>query len=44
MDGIEEPIHLIEHALDEVVYVKMKGDRELKGKLHVCLSCLSLGL
>lgn len=33
--GLEEPLDLIKLSLDEVVYVKMKGERELRGRLHV---------
>lgn len=33
--GIEEPLDLIKLCLDEILYVKMKGERELRGKLHV---------
>lgn len=33
--GIEEPLDLIKLSLDEVVFVKMKGERELRGRLHV---------
>ncbi|KAI8914818.1 U6 snRNA-associated Sm-like protein-like protein LSm3 [Powellomyces hirtus] len=29
-----EPLDLVRLSLDERVYVKMRGDRELKGKLH----------
>jgi hypothetical protein len=32
---VEEPLDLIRLSLDEVIYVKMRGDRELKGRLHV---------
>jgi len=30
-----EPLDLVRLCLDEVVYVKLRGDRELKGRLHV---------
>lgn len=33
-----EPLDLVRLLLDEVVFVKLRGDRELKGRLHV--SCL----
>lgn len=33
--GIEEPLDLIKLSLDEKIYVKLKGDRELRGVLHV---------
>jgi small nuclear ribonucleoprotein (snRNP)-like protein len=32
---LEEPLDLVKLALDEKVIVKMKGNRELKGVLHV---------
>jgi hypothetical protein len=32
---VEEPLDLIRLSLDEKVTVKMRGDRLLKGKLHV---------
>jgi U6 snRNA-associated Sm-like protein LSm3 len=35
---VERPIDLIRLSLDERVYVKCKGDRELRGKLHVSLT------
>lgn len=28
-------------SLDEKVYVKLRGDRELTGRLHVCHRCFS---
>jgi U6 snRNA-associated Sm-like protein LSm3 len=33
---VEEPLDLIRLSLDEVIYVKLRGHRELRGKLHVC--------
>eukprot|EP00953_Heterococcus_sp_UTEX-ZZ885_P025111 13667-Heterococcus_DN1.PRE.4 len=33
--NVEEPLDLIRLSLDERVYVKCRGDRELRGKLHV---------
>lgn len=33
--GIEQPLDLIKLSLDEKVLIKLKGDRELKGILHV---------
>jgi hypothetical protein len=35
---IEEPLDLIKLSLDEKILVKLKGDRELRGVLHVHLS------
>lgn len=32
---VREPLDLIRLSLDERVYVKLRGDRELRGKLHV---------
>lgn len=32
---VKEPLDLIRLSLDERIYVKLKGDRELRGKLHV---------
>ena len=34
---IEEPLDLIRLSLDERIYVKMRNDRELRGRLHVSL-------
>lgn len=36
--SIAEPLDLVRLLLDEVVFVKLRGDRELKGRLHVYLS------
>jgi hypothetical protein len=36
---VEEPLDLIKLSLDEVIYVKLRGDRELKGRLHVLKLC-----
>jgi len=33
-----EPFDLVRLCLDEPVFIKLRGDRELQGKLHV--SCL----
>jgi hypothetical protein len=32
---VKEPLDLIRLSLDERVYVKLRGERELRGKLHV---------
>jgi hypothetical protein len=32
---VKEPLDLIKLSLDERIYVKMRGERELRGKLHV---------
>ncbi len=34
---VDEPLDLIKLSLDEKVYVKMRNDRELRGRLHVSL-------
>ncbi|XP_066917938.1 U6 snRNA-associated Sm-like protein LSm3 [Clytia hemisphaerica] len=34
MHTVMEPLDLIKFSLDEKVYVKMRNDRELRGKLH----------
>ncbi|EKG20390.1 hypothetical protein MPH_02316 [Macrophomina phaseolina MS6] len=31
---VNEPLDLVRLCLDEVVFVKLRGDRELKGRLH----------
>ena len=33
--SVSEPLDLVRLLLDEVVFVKLRGDRELKGRLHV---------
>lgn len=43
---VKEPLDLIRLSIDERVYVKLKGERELRGKLHVsvlgcCCCCFS---
>jgi U6 snRNA-associated Sm-like protein LSm3 len=44
--SFSEPLDLVRLSLDEIVFVKLRGDRELKGRLHVsekhhglCLLC-----
>jgi hypothetical protein len=32
---MEEPLDLIRLSIDERVYIKCRGDRELRGRLHV---------
>lgn len=32
---VREPLDLIRLSLDERIYVKLKGDKELRGVLHV---------
>lgn len=43
---VSEPLDLVRLLLDEVVFVKLRGDRELKGRLHVSFqpTFLPLGL
>ncbi|CAL8470346.1 g9888 [Coccomyxa elongata] len=31
---VKEPLDLIKLSLDERIYVKLRGDRELRGRLH----------
>jgi U6 snRNA-associated Sm-like protein LSm3 len=31
---LQEPLELVKLSLDELVFVKMKGERELQGRLH----------
>ena len=38
---VAEPLDLIRLSLDERIYVKMRGERELRGRLHVSLACRS---
>lgn len=38
---VEEPLDLIRLSLDERIYVKLRNDRELRGKLHVSCSSRS---
>ena len=38
--GIQEPFDLIRLSLSERVFVKLRGDRELTGILHVCFPSL----
>lgn len=40
---VSEPLDLVRLSLDEVVFVKLRGDRELKGRLHVISSNLRFG-
>jgi len=32
--AVKEPLDLIRLSIDERVYVKLRGDRELRGRLH----------
>ena len=40
--GPAEPLDLVKLSLDEIVFVKLRGDRELKGRLHVRALFLSV--
>ncbi|KAI9889044.1 MAG: hypothetical protein M1814_006047 [Vezdaea aestivalis] len=31
---VSEPLELVKLSLDEIVFIKLRGDRELKGRLH----------
>ena len=33
---VSEPLDLVRLSLNELVFIKLRGDRELEGKLHVC--------
>ena len=39
--SVSEPLDLVRLSLDEIVFVKLRGDRELKGRLHVGLKIKS---
>ena len=32
---VKEPLDLIRLSLDEKIYLKLRGDREIRGRLHV---------
>ena len=32
---VKEPLDLVRLSLDERVYIKLRGDREIRGRLHV---------
>lgn len=34
ISAVEEPLDLVRLSLDERIYVKMRADRELRGRLH----------
>ena len=34
--AVNEPLDLVRLSLNEVIFVKLRGDRELAGRLHVC--------
>jgi U6 snRNA-associated Sm-like protein LSm3 len=35
--NVEEPLDLVRLSLDERIYVKLRGDRELRGNLHASI-------
>lgn len=37
---VNEPLDLVRLSINEVVFVKLRGDRELKGRLHVRIALL----
>jgi hypothetical protein len=37
---VKEPLDLIRLSLDERIYVKLRGEREIRGKLHVSTKLL----
>lgn len=39
---VKEPLDLIRLSIDERIYVKLRGERELRGKLHVS-QCVDIG-
>ncbi|KAH8653336.1 hypothetical protein BX600DRAFT_553081 [Xylariales sp. PMI_506] len=42
--SVAEPLDLVRLLLDEVVFVKLRGDRELRGRLHAYDSHMNLVL
>jgi hypothetical protein len=38
---VNEPLDLVRLSLNEIVFVKLRGDRELQGRLHVCATVTS---
>lgn len=44
MAGVNKPIDLVRLSLDEVVLVKCRGERDLKGRLHAFDEHLNLVL
>ncbi|OTA62024.1 hypothetical protein K449DRAFT_465420 [Hypoxylon sp. EC38] len=42
--SVSEPLDLVRLLLDEFVFVKLRGDRELKGRLHAYDSHMNLVL
>lgn len=40
--SVKEPLDLVRLSLDEKIYVKMRNERELKGRLFVSTFCSQL--
>ena len=36
-NNVEEPLDLVRLSIDERIYVKLRNDRELRGRLHVSI-------
>ena len=37
-NNVEEPLDLVRLSIDERIYVKLRNDRELRGRLHVSMA------
>ena len=37
-NNVEEPLDLVRLSIDERIYVKLRNDRELRGRLHVSIA------
>lgn len=37
-NNVEEPLDLVRLSIDERIYVKLRNDRELRGRLHVSVA------
>ena len=42
--AVKEPLDLIRLSLDEKIYVKMRNERELRGRLHVSITRITISL
>ena len=40
--AVSEPLDLVRLSLDEIVFVKLRGDRDLKGRFHVSYNHIHL--
>eukprot|EP00512_Aurantiochytrium_limacinum_P005574 CAMPEP_0171510986 /NCGR_PEP_ID=MMETSP0959-20130129/716_1 /TAXON_ID=87120 /ORGANISM="Aurantiochytrium limacinum, Strain ATCCMYA-1381" /LENGTH=85 /DNA_ID=CAMNT_0012048507 /DNA_START=64 /DNA_END=321 /DNA_ORIENTATION=- len=36
MAAVKKPLDVVSFSIDESVYIKCRGGRELRGKLHAC--------